>query len=65
MASISLATRSNANSYFIFVIATYVMCCSNFSVTNEILTNSQSKMRAQMYLGKGSFQGISFFRNQK
>ena len=54
----SLATRCNANSYYILVIATHVMSVSNFNITYEFLTKLSGQMCAQGYLSKGSPQGV-------
>ena len=45
----SLATRCNANSYSIFVMATHVMCCPNFSLMDVLLTN---------LLGSNALKGV-------
>ena len=47
--SMSLATRCNAYSYSVFVIATHVMSCPNFSLIGVILTN---------LLGSNALKGV-------
>ena len=53
----SLATRCNAYSYCMFVIAIHVMS-SNFSITYEFLTKLWGQMCTQGYFSKGSPQGV-------
>ena len=52
--SMSLATRCNANIYFIFLIATHAMSCIKFIVTDKLLTKLWLKIYVQWYLSKGS-----------
>ena len=53
MCRMSLASRFNGNSYFVFVIAAHVMFCPNFSVTNELLTKLHGQICALEYLSRG------------
>ena len=57
----SSATRCNANSCAIFIIAIQVMSCPNFSITDKLLTNLWIKICIQGYLSKGSPQGVTCF----
>ena len=47
----SLVSRFNASTHFIFVTANHIMFCPNFIVTYEVLTKLQ---------GQTCAQGISF-----
>ena len=53
-----LATRCNANNFFIFIITTHVMSWPNFSITVKLLTNLWIKICVQGYLIKVSPQGL-------
>ena len=50
--SMSSDIGCNANMYIIFVIATYVMYCLNFSIRDEILRNLLCEMCTE-YLSMG------------
>ena len=54
-----LATRCNANSHFIFVIATDFVSCQNLIVIDQLLTNFQDNLCIQGYLIKVSPQGVT------
>ena len=49
-----IATRGNAISYSMIVIALHVMPCPNFRITYELFTNVRCQMCAQGDLSKGS-----------
>ena len=51
--NITLATRCNIRSCFIFVLATHLISCPNFSFINECLTNLWDQIGAQGYLNVG------------
>ena len=55
----SLATRCNANIYFMFVIATHALSCISFTVTDKLLTNLWLKICVQGYLSYWTPPGVA------